>query len=255
MPKLPPSGSKFDKPKFRWGILYSLRGNWDHNSGQNVNAMSQQKAAKGNAINSKALSQGGGRQATTTEYLQEHSCVCHPVDWGPYLLWKSPSLIFVLIFIFDFFLQFFCGKQQKKSEQKIGTKIGTEIGTPSRGSAVWVCKLIPCVLASGLWFSDKCVGLFFAPGHLLLLCHLYFFEFHRHASRGSISEDAVCVNFLASALYRVLRQVLASSDDRSWKICRDSIRVAPPHHPKKRGLIHMWPTPRFINPTWASNLL
>ena len=84
-----------------------------------------------------------------------HSCVSHPVDWGPYLLWKSPSLIFVLIFISDFFCNFSAEKQQKKSEQKIGTKIGTEIGTPSRGSAVWVCKLIPCVLASGLWFSDK----------------------------------------------------------------------------------------------------
>ena len=50
-----------------------------------------------------------------------------------------------------FFCNFSAEKQQKKSEQKIGTKIGT----PSRGSAVWVCKLIPCVLASGLWFSDK----------------------------------------------------------------------------------------------------
>ena len=59
-------------------------------------------------------------------------------------------------FYFWFFSAIFLRKNsRKKSEQKIGTKIGTEIGTPSRGSAVWVCKLIPCVLASGLWFSDK----------------------------------------------------------------------------------------------------
>ena len=84
-----------------------------------------------------------------------HSCVSHPVDWGPHLLWQGTSLIFVLIFISDIFLQFFCGKTAEKSEQKIGTKIGTEIGTPSRGSAVWVCKLIPCILAGGLRFPDK----------------------------------------------------------------------------------------------------
>ena len=74
-----------------------------------------------------------------------HSCVSHPVDWSPHLLWQSPSLISVLIFIFDFFCIFCCGKTTEKFR----------IGTPSRGSAVWVCKLIPCVLASGLRFCDK----------------------------------------------------------------------------------------------------
>ena len=84
-----------------------------------------------------------------------HSCVSHPVDWGPYLLWKSPSLILFWFLFLIFSAIFLRKKAAEKSEQKIGTKIGTEIGTPSRGSAVWVCKLIPCVLASGLWFSDK----------------------------------------------------------------------------------------------------
>ena len=59
-------------------------------------------------------------------------------------------------FYFCFFSAIFLRKNSRKNrKKKIGTKIGTVIGKPSRGSAVWICKLTPCVLASGLWLSDK----------------------------------------------------------------------------------------------------
>ena len=47
-----------------------------------------------------------------------HSYVSHPVDSGPYLLWKSPPRFLLPII----FCNFAAEKQQDKSEEKIATK-------------------------------------------------------------------------------------------------------------------------------------
>ena len=52
----------------------------------------------------------------------------HFVNWGLYLLWKTPSLIFVVVLVANYFLRF---SAKNKIKTKIGLKIGTNLGTSS----------------------------------------------------------------------------------------------------------------------------
>ena len=151
-----------------------------------------------------------------------HSCVSHIVDWGPYLLWKSPSLIFIS----DFFCNFSAEKnsrrnRNKKSEQKSEQKSEHQAEDLLHGSV----NASPCVLAFGLWFSDQsqrneelletyvcCASLFcIAPARLdhiapwLQWISLSKNNFGNQKNRGKIG-TATCFHFFKAFIHGIFPQ-------------------------------------------------